>query len=329
MNSEEAIFEIHDPEINIKELMEEIEKNISKRNISTEDIEELSNFNLSKDNAYNLRDFDPSYTAHLFESGINPPKFTNPRYWFIKGPIKKLLVWTIDFYSNIERKLSNNRIKAFYSLIYEVMILRNRLEKTNNQILDLQKELMNLKTYIHSGDYKFYSKLNEPQEEFVSEDEFLLDKLSMSDSVLIILPDSVAIHKKLKLKGIRHLVVIQKNFLSNPFGKNSAVKVASNLLDFNEFESWNKIVIDTNLCLLPNWYIESLLNNLKSHTEKGTKVFMKFSNVPTSKSNPFIERYITYIDENLLHNYLRDLGFYNIIVNRKNNSNLTVISFYV
>jgi hypothetical protein len=55
--------------------------------------------------------------ANAFEKGISPPKFTNPKLWFIRGPIKWVFVSLVNLYSFIDKKLSENRIRAFFSVL--------------------------------------------------------------------------------------------------------------------------------------------------------------------------------------------------------------------
>ena len=76
------IFEIQNSEINVAEIMREIESNLRQRSIDKSEIDRIAKLKLSSDSPAGHREFDPSLTANLFEKGIAPPKFSNPRYWF-------------------------------------------------------------------------------------------------------------------------------------------------------------------------------------------------------------------------------------------------------
>ena len=139
------IFEIHDSEINVSEIMKEIESNLSKRNINKEELNKIYRADFSPDSPGGYREFDPAYIANQFESGISPPKFQNKSLWFIRGPIKWIIVKLIELYSYVEKKLSFNRIRAFYSVVHELIVLKKRYDLLQSRFDELEKEVKELK----------------------------------------------------------------------------------------------------------------------------------------------------------------------------------------
>lgn len=121
----QELFEIRDSRINVREIMEEIEAKLKKNPSTKEDIEKLTHWKLSPPSPEGYRDFDPAEIAHLFEKGITPPKFSNPKLRFVRGPLKWLLIRFAEFYSFLDKKLSENRTRAFYSVLHELILIRS------------------------------------------------------------------------------------------------------------------------------------------------------------------------------------------------------------
>ena len=145
------VFEIQNSDINVPEIMREIEASLKKRSIDKNEIERIAKLKLSADSPAGHREFDPSLTANLFEKGIAPPKFTNPHLWFIRGPLKWAIVKFTEIYSLVDKKLSENRIKAFYSVLHELILLKNKHQRLENKFNELYKHVVELRTSSRSG----------------------------------------------------------------------------------------------------------------------------------------------------------------------------------
>ncbi len=147
----EPFFQIHDPEINVEEIMEDIESKLKSRDISKEDVERISKLRLSPFSKNSLREFDASLSANLFEKGISPPKFTNPKLWFFKGPLRWMLSKFVDFYALVDKKLSENRVRAFFQLLHEVVILKKRQDLLGQKLDEFYQEYSNNKYIAAKG----------------------------------------------------------------------------------------------------------------------------------------------------------------------------------
>lgn len=135
----DELFKVSNMNLDAKEIMREIESRIRIRSIDKEELEKILKQKIHSDiNSIGFRAFDPAYTANLYEKGISPPKFTNPKLWFIKGPIKWFVVKLIQGYGFLDQKLSRNKVKAFYSVLHELIALRRKVEELEKEIQDLK-----------------------------------------------------------------------------------------------------------------------------------------------------------------------------------------------
>lgn len=133
-------LKIKDPSLPLQEILQKVEKKLPRPESGLEQVD------FSPASPGSLRQFDPLAIAYSFEKGISPPKFTNPRLWMIKGPIKWILIWIVNLYSLIDKKLSENRIKAFFSVLHELgrirseirLLQKEKLEQTNNSEIKIQ-----------------------------------------------------------------------------------------------------------------------------------------------------------------------------------------------
>ena len=74
--------------------------------------------------------------------------FTNPIFKYIRGPIRYLLVKFIEGYSLFDKKVSENRIRAFFNVVYELVLLRKKYESLDKKFHELYKEQNDLKALI-------------------------------------------------------------------------------------------------------------------------------------------------------------------------------------
>ncbi len=307
-----SIFEIKDSSVNIQEIMDEIESSLKARNISKAEIDRISKFSFAPKSPAGFREFDPSYTAHLFEKGISAPKFTNPSLWFVKGPIKWIVVKLVEIYSFVDKKLSENRIRAFYNLIHELIYLRLQNEALTNRYEKFYKDFLELKALVQDKvqpDFEI-SLVQSLNSGFRQIDDKILEDLSKnSKNVLILYPDWGEFLLKLRTKKIDFRAV---SFSKNQFDhikKEITDNILFSDLDCAEFSGFDSIVIACNANLIANWKIELLLKNLSERGDKNAKIYLRFNEKEISSNAPFQPAYPTKIDRANLSPYLRNTGY--------------------
>ena len=316
------IFEINDSSISIKEIMDEIECRLQNRAVTREEIEKMVAHSGEAHREIKYREFDPSFIAYQFETGISTPKFTNPKFWFIKGPFRKVITFFIEIYSAIEKRLSTNRVKAFYSVVYELIIQRSRIEK-------LEKEIERLKLTpipLEISDDISRELAERNTEVFLQSDKEFLSNLNSTDSVLVLCPISTKFLNEIKThtkfnKTISYSDIISK-YTQVIKPKNKRVKV----IEF-DLQQYTKIVVHQNLCTISHKILEKLFLEITRESKPGTKVLVRFSNYSVGQDTPFKEVYKTLIETESLYTYLRTLGFYNIAL-QKIPTDYSVLSCY-
>ncbi|TGL97992.1 hypothetical protein EHQ76_14180, partial [Leptospira barantonii] len=89
---------------------------------------------------------------------------------------------------------------------------------------------------------------------------------------------------------------------------------------------YSKIIISENLSIHPHWLIEKALRTLSLRASSGTEIRFRFSNENSNYPSPFLPLRLTKIQEPLIRDYLKQLGFRNII-EKKSEDGFTVLSF--
>lgn len=327
------VFEIQNSEINVPEIMEEIESSLKKRLIDKKEIERIAKLKLSTDSPAGHREFDPSLTANLFEKGISPPKFTNPRLWFIRGPLKWAIVKFTEIYSLVDKKLSENRIKAFYSVLHELILLKIKHQKLESKLNELYKQIVELRTATRPSFFQneYYDNNRPLAEKFNQSNLRILSLLKKEKSTLVLLPDWENFLNLLKLNRIHFDVVAQNKIQSDYINEQITNKVihTNSIQTFTEYKNYSNIILHCNACLLPVWILESLLMFWKEYAESGTQCFIRFSNSSLDLHSPFQENYQTRIDLEKLLSNLKELGFKNIISHVVEKEEMELITFLV
>ncbi|MFB5650198.1 hypothetical protein ACE5IS_06095 [Leptospira wolffii] len=325
------IIEIKDSSVNVRELMMEIESRLSRRPVSKEELERLSRWKFSPQSPEGYREFDAAETAHLFEKGISAPKFTNPKFRYIRGPIRWLLVKFIEFYAFLDKKLSENRTRAFYSVLNELILLRGDHEKLKRKFEKFYSEFVELNfslrnrfepDFIWSSEFLYEEELSEESE------SLLLSRLSPGESVLVLNPEWG--------KFLKQLLKAQIEFKSVAWNPSQysyireKITGSVQLLSFDELlpnpPLPSKILSPSNLCLLPNWTLEKLFRNLAVKTSPGTEFFFRYSNYSNRFSSPFQPALLTQINDSSFREFLHKLGFKNI-VDTKAEDGFVILSF--
>ncbi|EKR75078.1 LIC_10202 family protein [Leptospira noguchii] len=327
----QELFEIRDSRINVREIMEEIESKLKKNPSTKEDIEKLTHWKFSPPSPEGYRDFDPSEIAHLFEKGISPPKFTNPKLRFVKGPLKWLLIRFAEFYSFLDKKLSENRTRAFYSVLHELILIRSENQNLKRKMESFYSEFLEWNQAIGKEVRPEFLWANENiySEDSIQESEnFLLESVDPSEKVLVLSPGWGKILKQLLKLGAK-FDSISWNKSCAEFIKNS-ITTSIQLEEPGEVpkscSEYSKIIISENLSIHPHWLIEKTLKNLSLKVLPGTEIRFRFSNENSNYPSPFLPLRLTRVQEPLIRDYLKQLGFRNII-EKKSEDGFTVLSF--
>jgi hypothetical protein len=325
------IFEIQNSDINVQEIMEEIESSLKKRSIDKSEIERIVKLKLSSDSPAGHREFDPSLTANLFEKGIAPPKFTNPRLWFIRGPLKWAIVKFTEIYSLVDKKLSENRIKAFYSVLHELILLKTKHQRLENKFNELYKHVVELKTSSRPGFFQneYYDNNRPLTESFSKSNSRILALLKKEKPTLVLLPDWENFLNLLKVNRFSFHVLVQNKiqfeYITTQIS-NQATHINS-IQTFTDYKNYSNLVLQCNACLLPAWILENLLLSWKENADSGTQCFIRFSNSSLDFHSPFQENYQTRIDLKKLLPYLKELSFKNIISHSVEKEEMELITF--
>ena len=325
------IFEIQDSEINVSEIMAEIESNLKQRNLDISEIERVSKLRLTPEVPLGQRQFDPSETANSFEKGISPMGFTNPIFKYIRGPIRYLLVKFIEGYSLFDKKVSENRIRAFFNVVYELVLLRKKYEALEKKFYEFYKEQTELKALIlgKKDNFSYYdphSPLEEPPNPSNSR---ITNMITQGESTLVLLPEFDNFLQKLQLKQIPYLAIINDShhyeYFKNHITGN--LEFISKLEDFQNYSGYKNIVIAINSCKLPGWLLEKLFFSIRKFSDIETRIFFRYSNSALTYHSPFQENFQTRISNELLFHFLKETGFKNIVRHTVDDGELSLITF--
>ncbi|EQA35482.1 hypothetical protein LEP1GSC047_1606 [Leptospira inadai serovar Lyme str. 10] len=325
------IIEIKDTSVNVRELMEEIESRLARRPVTKEELEKLSRWKFAPESPEGYREFDAAETAHLFEKGIAPPKFTNPKFKFIRGPLRWVFISLVEFYAFLDKKLSENRTRAFYSVLNELILLRGDHEKLKRKFERFYNEFIELN----------YSLRREIKPEFLWSSEFLYEEETLEESEKLLLSmispgNSVLVLNPEWGKFLKHLLKAQIEFRCVTWNANhynfikEQVFNSVELLSFDELLPQpplpSKVVLPSNLCFLPNWVLEKLFRTLAQKAAPSTEFLFRYSNFSNRFASPFQPVLLTQVGESSLREFLRKLGFKNV-VETKVGDGFAVLSF--
>lgn len=327
---EDPLFEIYDPEVNTSDIMKELETNLLKRNITKEEIDRIIRLNLSAESASGYGEFDPAYTAHLFEKGISAPKFTNPAFRFVKGPLKWLLIKIVEFYTIFDKKISQNRIKAFYSVVNELIVIKNNYKKLKEKNDHLLSELLEIKSQIGSNHFEFnYFDSDRPYSQVINIiDREFLKLLKEKNNLLVLFPEWGNFLSLLLADKIKFIAVTDSELMTNFIQK----EISGNIRKLNlplcleDLRGHSTIILHKNCNLLPAWFIEKFLD-LVSQLNHSCDVLFGFGDYDTSSASAFKSRYFTYIELDNLKENLSERGFKNIFIHTIKEYNYSIVSF--
>lgn len=307
------LIEIHDTEINAAELVKEIEERLFRRQIDIHEIERIARLDTSPSSPLGSRKFDPLETSHLFDKGIAPPKFTNPVFRYVPAPVRWLISKFIDGYSLFDKKVSENRIRAFYSAVYEIVLLRKKLNEMDRKLSDLIQNYSELKAGIisdHSLPVNFDPV--KPYDAELSESARRIISLTESQKkTLIVHPDNDSLSLQIIRKCPDTDVLIRDRKQEDFFRQNvtSRFRYVGNIHDFEDYSEYQIIILAYNASRYSGWINERVLFKIFQKASSGTVIFFRFSNSAQNFYSPFQENFPTRIQQEILINYLHELGF--------------------
>jgi len=306
-------LEIRDPQLNVSEIVREIESKIPRNPKESIDLNELTKLSYKPESPAGFRKFDPAGTAHLFEKGISAPKFTNPKLWFIKGPIKYVILRIISVYSLVDKKLSENRIRAFFSVLHELVRLgkrMNQLEKRfdgfyRDHLLQSKTKDIGLGFGWATSEYFVDSGLDEDWSNVIQD-------LKESKSISVLFPEwgellkQCSIHKY-KFQSFSHselqTELIRKRVTAN------IQKIESTFPLNGYLPKESDVIINKPLGTFPALFLEKLFSELSSNMSNGFHLYFMIHEKKLSQNSPFIESQLCTINLKELSDYMNRLGF--------------------
>ena len=325
------IFEIQDSDINVSELMSEIESNLRRRNIDPADIEKIARIKLTPEVPISKREFDPSETAHNFEKGISPPGFTNPIFKYIRGPLRYLLIKFIEAYSLFDKKVSENRIRAFFSVVYELVVLRKKYETLERKFFEFYREHNDLKSIVlgKRDDNSYFNPFNPLDDTISKSNDRIINLINSGENTLILLPEYDTLLQKLQLKQVPFNAILRHAKDYDYFKKNisSKVELIERLENFQNFSGYKNIILSVNACKLPGWLLEKFIFSLIRLSDTDSRIFFRYSNSSLTYHSPFQENYQTRISNELFFHFLKETGFKNIVRHTVDDGELSLITF--
>lgn len=139
------IFEIHAPGYDAQALSEDIERDLQSAPFDADDVRRVEQLNFAPVTPAGERGFDPALTAELFEQRVVTPDFRSRKFRFIRGPLRALASALFRFLVQLNEKLSENKVQAFYHVVHELIALSHRYERLQARFGEVQEELYRLR----------------------------------------------------------------------------------------------------------------------------------------------------------------------------------------
>ncbi len=280
------------------------------KSITKEEIDRIQNLDLSADFSELKKEFDPSFIASQFEKGISPPKFTNPKLWFIKGPLKSLITKFVEFYAIIDKKLSENRIKAFYSVLFELIKSKKRISRLENKLDEIYLELNELKKNKVFSESSFYDFQKPYQTDFSKSLTSRIERISKDKKVLLIYPK---LNEELNYFQIKEFdFTILTNYHLEIFHKATNKVLQNDILNFPDYKDFDFFYSSYNLCFEESEILFSFFHLLFEKTNSSSEFLLSYKNHISSLNSPFEKYSISKIVDEKLKSFLQDIGFKNI-----------------
>ncbi|BDA80477.1 hypothetical protein LPTSP3_g34070 [Leptospira kobayashii] len=305
-------LEIRDPQIDVKEIMRGIESKIPLPPPTKLELERISQMQFQPESPEGYRKFDPAGTAHLFEKGIAPPKFTNPKLWFVKGPIKFLFTRFIEFYGLVDKKLSENRIKAFFSVLHELIRLAKRMQNLEKRFESFYKDYL-LQTDVRklSGEPTFgWASYQFIDDAGLSDDwDLAISDMKEKGKLEVLFPEWGSLLKKLTIESIPfHSYTESKNEFEFVQKKiTSDIKLVDSLFPLKHLEA-SHIIIGLSLNKFPSIVLERIFAEISGWLQPGGYLYFSIQLENEDNHSPFQDIQLSKIDLKKLPNYLKTFG---------------------
>ncbi len=308
-------LEIRDPQINVQEIIEQIESKIPLTPPTTLEWERIAKMQFQPESPEGYRKFDPAGTAFLFEKGISTPKFTNPKLWFIKGPFRFIFTRIIDFYSLVDKKLSENRIKAFFSVLHELIRLTKRIQNIELRLEKFYSSYL-LKTEINNDlknidfGWSTFQYFDLPGK--LDLWDIAIQDLKQRNNVSVLFPAWGYILKELTIANIRFQAYTNIESEANSI----LSKISSNITKIDSIfpikaflNKESDVLIFIPLNRFPSFLLEKLFSELCEAMTKDSHLYFSIQNNQESSNSPFQDIEVTKIDATKLAPYLKSMGF--------------------
>ncbi|EOQ96305.1 hypothetical protein LEP1GSC195_3526 [Leptospira wolbachii serovar Codice str. CDC] len=304
--------EVRDPQLNVSELMQEIESKIPLDPSQVANWLELTKLSYKPESPQGFRKFDPAGTAHLFEKGISGPKFSNPKFWFIKGPIKYILTRLISVYGLIDKKLSENRIRAFFSVLHELVRLGKRIEQIENRFDGfyrdhlLQTSSSALPNFGWAANSYFIDAGSNPAWKVALED------ISITKEITVLFPEWGDILKQLSIMKIPFQCITsdENEFRFIQKKITATIQLETKLFPLKQIlKNSTDILVYLPLNRFPSFWIEKIFAEISNSLPNGKHLYFSVLIKPNDSNRPFSDLQASEINLDKLPNYLETLGF--------------------
>lgn len=301
-------IEISDPTIDVEQILTSIEKSLASTSLDLESLSKFQNLSFTPLSPEGFRSFDPLGAAHAFEKGINPPKFTSPKLWFIRGPIKWIFVSLVNLYSFVDKKLSENRIKAFFSVLHELIRINRKLKN-----LEIKLDQINRQIQKETGRQEFKPDFEDSQYFDLGTSfrglEELLGKLNLNSHHLILLPESGDFQVLLEREKISVESYSNNQRVIDRLLKTRAIRVKKSDLDSiaPKLLVRSEIIIEKPLTDLSPNQIQFLFSELSANIPHQTNIIFSISKTDTQSA--FCLQSLSICNENKLTSFMNQLGF--------------------
>jgi hypothetical protein len=278
------------------------------------------------------RKFDPAGTAFLFEKGISPPKFTNPKLWFIKGPVKFIFTRFIEFYSLVDKKLSENRIKAFFSVLHELIRLTKRIQNIEIRLEKFYSSYLlksDIKSDLKDMDFGWstFQYFDLPGKLDIW--DLVTKDLKIKNNVSVIFPAWGYILKELTIANIQFQaysnIEAEISFIKSKVTSN--ISKVESLFPLKSFLPKNTdVLVFIPLNRFPSFLLEKLFSELSDSVSAGSNIYFSIQSNEVTDLSPFQDIEVTKVDSMKLPIYLKSLGF-EIERNLTNNDSIKILRY--
>ncbi|TGL74959.1 LIC_10202 family protein [Leptospira jelokensis] len=303
---------IRDPQINVQEIVQNLESKIPLDPNKQREWSDLTKISYKPESPLGFRKFDPAGTAHLFEKGIASPKFSNPKFWYIRGPLKYIINRLVSLYGQIDKKLSENRIRAFFSVLHELVRLGKRMEQMERRFDGFYRDHLLHSDGNHSPNFSWATSSYFVDAGMNPIWNLAIEDLKNRKQVFVLFPEWGEILKEFTISKIPFRSVttnnLQYNFIKSNITQNITYTESQFPISNQNLDSGD-VLVYLALNKFPSYALERLFAEISSLLHKGSHLYFSISIVPEKSNRPFRDLQVTEINLNLLPSYLETLGF--------------------